>query len=469
MRKIVLSLAAVFLVSLTVLLNACAPQNSLLEQVRNDGELKVLTRNGPTTYYIGPHGPTGLEYELLQAFANHLGVKINLVVEDNLEAMMNTIANGDAQIAAAGLTITDDRKKLVRFTPSYQTITQQVVYRRGSDRPRKVEDLINGHIEVIARSSHAEKLNQLKFQYPDLNWDENAEIGSSELINLVAEDVIDYTVADSNEVSLVRRYLPEVQVAFDLTQPEFIAWAMPKNNDESLYKAAENFFTKIKNNGELKRLIALHYGHVRKYDYAGTPTYMRHIQGRLPTYQKSFLNAAENNELDWRLLAAVAYQESHWNPQAVSPTGVRGIMMLTKVTAKQLGIRNRTDAKQSISGGARYVRAMYNKFTDIPDPDRIWLALASYNVGYGHVKDAQMLTKKRGGDPHKWTDVKKTLPLLRKRKWYRQTKYGYARGGEPVRYVENIRSYYDILRWQTERNSPTKPSKPVLAYSSPVL
>ena len=469
MQKIIFSLTAGILVSVAVLLNACAPQNSLLEQVRNDGEIKVLTRNGPTTYYIGPQGPTGLEYELLQAFANHLGVKINIVVEDNLETMMDTVASGNVHIAAAGLTITKERKKLVRFTPSYQTITQQVIYRRGNQRPHNVEDLIDGHIEVIAKSSHAEKLNQFKFQFPDLSWDENAEIGSSELLNLVEEEVIDYTIADSNEVSLVRRYLPDVQVAFDLAEPEFIAWAMPKNNDDSLYNAAENFFNKIKNNGELKRLIALHYGHVRKYDYAGTPTYMRHIQGRLPTYQKAFYKAAEENQLDWRLLAAVAYQESHWNPQAVSPTGVRGIMMLTKVTAKQLGVRNRTDARQSIGGGARYVRAMYNKFAEISDPDRIWFALASYNVGYGHVKDAQMLTAKRGGDPEQWTDVKKTLPLLRKRKWYRQTKYGYARGGEPVHYVENIRSYYDILRWQTERNIPLNPRKPVLVYSSPVL
>jgi membrane-bound lytic murein transglycosylase F len=403
MQKIIFSLTASILLS--------------VEQVRNDGEIKVLTRNGPTTYFIGPHGPTGLEYELLQAFANHLGVKINIVVEDNLETMMDTIANGNAHIAAAGLTITEERKKQVRFTPSYQTITQQVIYRRGNQRPHNIEDLIDGHIEVIAKSSHAEKLNQLKFQFPDLSWDENAEIGSSELLNLVEEEVIDYTIADSNEVSLVRRYLPDVQVAFDLGEPEFIAWAMPKNNDDSLFKAAENFFTKIKNNGELKRLIALHYGHVRKYDYAGTPTYMRHIQGRLPTYQKAFYQAAETNQLDWRLLAAVAYQESHWNPQAVSPTGVRGIMMLTKITAKQLGVRNRTDARQSIGGGARYVRAMYNKFAEIPDPDRIWFALASYNVGYGHVKDAQMLTAKRGGDPEQWTDVKKTLPLLRKRNY----------------------------------------------------
>jgi len=468
MRKIIFSFILVASAGAVVLLNACAPQRNLLEQVQDSGELRILTRNGPTTYYIGPNGPTGPEYELVQAFAQYLGVKVKLVVEDNLEHMLRKIEAGDAHIAAAGLTITDARKQRMRFTPPYQTVTEQVVYRRGNKRPRSIKALESTHLEVLANSSHAERLAKLKKSYPKLSWDENSEIGSSELLTLVSEQMIDYTIADSNEVALVRRYHPDVRVAFDLSLPESLAWAMPKNKDDSLYQAATTFFNTIKENGKLKRLLAKHYGHVRRYDYAGTPTYMRHITQRLPSYRKLFTEASEAQHMDWRLLAAVAYQESLWNPRAVSPTGVRGIMMLTRVTAKQMGVAQRTDAAQSIDGGARYLRNLFDKFAYLPEPDRTWLALAAYNVGYGHVRDAQKITRKRGGDPTKWTDVKDSLPLLQRRKWYRKTRYGYARGGEPVRYVENIRSYYDILRWYNDRDDPYK-NKSVVAFTSPVL
>jgi membrane-bound lytic murein transglycosylase F len=258
-------------------------------------------------------------------------------------------------------------------------------------------------------------------------------------------------------------------VAFNISKQQELAWAMPLTEDDSLYQAAVEFVNSIKENGQLKTMLARHYGYVRNYNYAGTPTFMRHVERRLPTYVGQFKTAAKANDLDWRLVAAVAYQESLWNPLAVSPTGVRGIMMLTKVTAAELGVKERTDPTESIDGGARYLRTLYGKFEDLPEPDRTWLTLAAYNVGYGHVKDAQRLTEKSGGDSTQWTDVKQRLPLLSKYKWFRQTRYGYARGHEPVKYVENIRSYYDILRWHIDREKPRNKLNPILAFSSPAL
>jgi membrane-bound lytic murein transglycosylase F len=469
MRKTVFSILLLSATAVALVLNACSPQKNLLEQVKDRGELRVLTRNAATTYYIGPHGPTGPEYDLVQAFAEHLGVKVKLIVEDNLQGILHKVAKGDADIAAAGLTITEARQKAVRFTPPYQTITQQVVYRQGTKKPRTVDALGNGFLEVLANSSHAERLTELQAEYPTLTWMETNDMSSSELITLVVEEVIDYTVADSNDVALMRRYHPEVRVAFNISEQQKLAWAMPKSEDDSLYQAAVAFFNSIQETGELKDTLTRHYGHIRNYDYAGTPTYMRHIQRRLPTYMEQFQAAAKANDLDWCLLAAVAYQESHWNPLAVSPTGVRGIMMLTKMTAAELGVKERTDPIESIEGGARYLRTLFDKFADLPEPDRTWLTLAAYNVGYGHVKDAQWLTEQSGGDPTQWTDVKQRLPLLRQRKWYRQTKYGYARGNEPVRYVENIRSYYDILRWHVDRETPRNTPSSIMAFSSPVL
>ncbi len=470
MRKLLLSSFVVVGALVALVLNACAPQRTVLEQVLEAGELRVLTRNSPTTYYIGPHGPTGPEYELIQAFADELGVKVRLIEEDSLPVLLERIGRGEAHVAAAGLTVTEARQRFLRFGPAYQTITQQVVYRRGGLRPRSVADLAEGHLEVVAHSSHVEQLRALQAKYPELDWAESEDTTSTELMNLVAEEVIDFTIADSNEVSLIRRYHPEVQVAFDISEEQPLAWAFPKGDDDSLYQAAKRFFDNYAKSGELKHLLARHYGHVRDYDYAGTPTYMRHVNRRLPNYRELFEQAAERTGLDWMLLAAVAYQESHWNPLAVSPTGVRGMMMLTRVTARQLGVKKRTDAAQSIDGGARYLRSLIDRFADIPQPDRTWLALAAYNVGYGHVRDAMWITEKRGGDPTRWADVKESLPLLRRKKWYRQTKHGYARGHEPVRYVENIRSYYDILRWQLKREAPLeKMPRSILVFSSSAL
>ena len=451
---------------LALILNACAPQRTQLQQIQNEGVLRVVTREAPSTYFNGPHGISGLEYDLIRAFADYLGVKAEIRTEDKLEDILTKIESGRAHVAAAGLTVTDERQKRVRFTPPYQYITQQLIYRTGGIRPRSIEDLLEGDLEVIANSSHAERLKMLKQEVPTLTWRENTDAKSSELLTLVAEQLIDFTIADSNEAALDRRFHPELRVAFDISDAQGLAWALRKGKDDSLYQEALKFFDSIQQSGKLEQMLAQYYGHVRKYNYAGTPTYLRHIKQRMSRYQSLFEQAAFDNDLDWRLLAAVAYQESNWNPRAVSPTGVRGIMMLTRTTAKQLGVTKRTDPAQSIDGGARYLKSLYQRFPEVSEPDRTWLTLAAYNVGFGHVKDARKITVQRGGDANKWADVKESLPLLRLRKWYKKTRYGYARGHEPVRYVENIRSYYDILRWRAERETVAQNN---LAFSLPAL
>ncbi len=467
MHKRFIVMTGGIILSLTLILTICAPRRNLLQQVQHDGVLRVLTRNSPTTYFDGPHGTSGLEYDLITAFANHIGVKADIRTEDNLQDILKQVESGQVQVAAAGLTVTEQRKKRVRFTSPYQYVTQQLVYRTGAVRPHSIRDLLNGNLEVIANSSHVERLKTLKQDVPALKWHENATARSTELLTLVAEQHIDFTVADSNETALHRRYHPELRVAFDISDAQGLAWALRAGKDDSLYRAAQKFFNSLRKSGKLEQMLAQYYGHVRHYNYAGTPTYLRHIKQRMRRYQPLFERAALDNNLDWRLLAAVSYQESNWNPRAVSPTGVRGMMMLTRVTARQLGIKKRTDPAQSIEGGARYIKSLYQRFPEVAEPDRTWMTLAAYNVGFGHVKDARAITAERGGDENKWIDVKESLPLLRKRKWYKKTRYGYARGHEPVRYVEHIRSYYDILRWRTERSVP--PIRNKLAFSSPAL
>lgn len=433
------------------MLAACGRPDTLLERIKANDELIVVTRNASTTYYEGPYGPTGLEYDLALLFAKRLGVRLNIIVPDNFSDLLGMVERGEAHIAAAGLTVTEARQRRVRFGPSYQTILPQLVYRAGTDLPKNLGDL-PGLLEVVSGSSHEETLTALQPQYPELSWLSNSTQDSAELLQLVWEQLIDYTVADSNDVAIHQRFYPELRVAFDIGDPDELAWAFTAGADDSLYQEAVEFFEKLRSSGELDQLLERHYGHVQDFDYVGTRRYMSHIQQRLPQYIELFESAAADTGLDWRLLAAVGYQESHWDAKAESPTGVRGLMMLTLHTMKFLGLKDRDDPEQSIRGGARYIRMLKDRLPErITEPDRTWLALAAYNVGYGHLEDARILTQKQGGNPDKWIDVKEALPLLAKKEWYKQTKYGYARGQEPVRYVENIRSYYDILVWDSER------------------
>jgi membrane-bound lytic murein transglycosylase F len=349
-------------------------------------------------------------------------------------------------------------------------VTQQLVYRLGNTPPRNLASIGSGHLEVVAHSSHSERLAEIAKELPELRWHENPSLDTEELLVMVDEGLIDYTIADSNEIAVVRRFYPRLAVAFDIAAPEPLAWAFPRTGDKSLFSEASAFIEQLHSTGELDELRERYYGHIDVYDYAGTPVYMSQVRARLPRYRRHFEEAGATHGLDWRLLAAMAYQESHWDPAAVSPTGVRGMMMLTQATAEYLGIAKRTDLAQSIDGGTRYLKQLIRRLPDeILEPDRTWMAVAAYNVGLGHLNDARRITRELGGDNTLWKDVKENLPLLRERSWYRKTRHGYARGDEPVRYVENIRSYYDILVWMDEQNEPQIQPSRALMVDSPSL
>ncbi len=447
-----------FILAFVLAITACSQEPSRLERIKQSGEIKVLSRFSPTTYYEGPEGLVGIEHDLIQLFAKSLNVEAKFILPDSFNQILSLISEGEADIAAAGLTKTEQRERWMRFAPAYQTITEQIVYRSGTKRPKKVSDLSGGILEVLKASSHVETLIKHQKTTPELHW-LISRLSTDELIQQVDQQLIDYTVADSNQIALYRQFYPKLLVAFDISEPRELAWALTKTKDTSLYDEVVRFFKEIKKNGTLKKLIEKNFGHTKNINYVGNCTFRKHVKLRLPALQSFFEKAAKKNGLDWRLLAAIGYQESHWNPKAVSPSGVRGIMMLTQSTAKQLGIKNRLDPKLSIDGGARYFAQRLKKIpARITEPDRAWMALAAYNVGFGHLEDARILTEKQGGDPDSWLDVEQRLPLLSRKKWYKQTKHGYARGREPVIYVKNIRGYYDILVWLTsENNEEEKP------------
>jgi membrane-bound lytic murein transglycosylase F len=421
-------------------------QNTQVDKIISRGELRISAVSSPLIYIDEQRQLRGFDYELAQGFATYLGIKLKIIIRPTIEQIFEDLDNDDADIAVAGLLYNKDRLETMKTGPSYLSVTQQLVYRKGTTRPKTFNDL-KGKLMVIAGSTHASTLKALSAQYPNLKWEESSNYTPSQLLEMVAEGEIDYTLEDSIAVSLQQRIHPKVAVAFDLRDDHAITWYLSRQHDNSLDAALLDFFNLSNQNDLLARLIEKHFSHVESFDYFDTITFISAINNKLPDYQPLFEKYAETVEsIDWKLLAAIAWQESHWNPLATSPTGVRGIMMLTKPTAATMGIEDRLDPEGSIKGGAAYLAYIMKRLPDsIAEDDRIWFTLAAYNMGYGHMLDVRKLTQRLGGNPDRWLDVKANLPLLTQQKYYSQLTYGYARGHEAYRYVENIRRYHQSL------------------------
>lgn len=441
-------LSAILLLALLVWILPGCRQPTQLERIQARGELIVATRHSPTTYYHGTEGPEGLEYDLITGFAGFIGVQPRFVFPRDLQHLLRQVMHGEVHMAAAGLTPTGSRQQALRFSQPYQRITEQLVYRRGSRRPRSLADIRPGELQVIAGSSHEETLGHLHEDVPGLTWTARTGITLKQLLRAVDRGAIRYTVADSNELALARQIFRYLRSAFDLSDARPLAWAFPAWGDDSLRQAANRYLAHVRNNGTLAALIHHYYDQADHLNFVAKRDFQRHIRARLPGLIPYFREASRATGIDWRLLAAIGYQESHWNPDAVSPTGVRGIMMLTASTARQLDLKDRNDPRQSILGGARYLRVVEKKIPErIPEPDRLWLTLAGYNIGFGHLEDARILTQRQGGDPDRWEDVKQRLPLLNREPYYRHLKHGRANGVQAVEYVGNIQVYHRLLVW----------------------
>lgn len=462
--------------SLTLLLGGCGPvprHQNQLQAILERGELRVGTLNSSTTYYEDKDGPAGIEYELAKGFADYLGVKLQLVTAERINDLFTKLDTGEVDLLAAGLTVTPQRMKQYRFGPTYYQVSQKVVFRKGNDWPRNIDQL-HGVLMVSRGSSYAETLTEMASLYPELTWQESDDQDTEGLLQEVLDGTIDYTVADSNQLAAARRFHPKLSIAFSLTKNDSQAWALKKNDDDSLLAITLDYFNILQSSGELVALQERYFGHISEFDYVDTRAFMRAVDRRLPKYQELFEKYSRS--FDWRLLAAVSYQESHWNPRARSHTGVRGMMMLTLTTAGMVGVENRLSASQSIRGGAEYLETLLNRIPEkVDESERVWFALAAYNVGLGHLIDASDITEKRGGNRYRWADVKENLPLLTQKKWYRQTRYGYARGDEPVHYVDNIRRYYETLVWldnqkqaeQQANNEDNIPTPSTIEATSP--
>ncbi len=437
-------LTRLFILLSVALLTGCdfLPEKQLTLE---SGTLTVLTRNIPTAYYIGPDGETGFEYDLARKFADDLGLKLKIKVANSISEIFAAMANDQADIAAGGLIHTRERERRFTFGPDYDTVRQQFVYRKGSPHPDNLKAMQDYLPIIPTRSSYAERLRELKLDHPELRWQTTDDYSTDQLLEKIWLKKIPCTIADSNILAVNRRYYPELKAAFPIYKEQSLAWIInPKLR--SLHRKLNTWFKKIEGNGQLENLKKRYYTDSHNFDYVDTKVFIRRIKSRLPDYRHLFEKFALKYDIPWTLLAAKAYQESHWNPEATSVTGVRGIMMLTNITALQLGIDDRLNAEESIRGGARYLRQLLDRVPDsYPEADRRNVAMAAYNVGMGHIYDARKLARLLDKDPDNWSTLKEVLPLLKQKKYYEKLDYGYARGREPVIYVNRINNYRNIL------------------------
>lgn len=437
----------VCLISCCLLLVACGGSEQqkadLLSQILQKKELVILTTNQPTTYYIDREGdPAGPEYDMTRSFAGMLGVQARYVILDSAEAVIDALRNGDGDIAATGLTITSERSTEFDFGPPYMDVSEHLICHRDAGFITEADDLKGLEIVVPTSTSYTDTLYEL---FPGIDWSQNDNLITPELLEKVRTREIECTISDSTIFDISRRYYPEISAKYTLQTGSKLAWMYQKNNPQ-MSRVIAKWLQQYKDSGQYAQTMEKYYGYIEVFDYVDIQKFKRRIKSRLPKYKAMFVEAANKYGIPPSLLAAQSYQESHWDPKAKSPTGVRGIMMLTQPVAKSLGVTSRLDPKQNIFAGAKYHAKLKNLFDqDVREPDRTWFALAAYNVGQGHFRDAQGLALELGKNPNLWVDMKEVLPLLSDKEYYKELRYGYARGNEPVQYVTRIRDYDDIL------------------------
>ncbi|MDD2743217.1 MAG: membrane-bound lytic murein transglycosylase MltF [Rhodocyclaceae bacterium] len=424
-------------------------------------DLVVLTSPGLLTHDADESGQFGgLEHDLVETFAEELGVAVKYVVV-NPDQIESHLSNDRAHLAAAWLTPTNNQK--VKATPPIRYSHDLLLQHEASLPLEETSDLAGKSVHVIAGSRQAASLQALQASIAGLTIVESRDTDIFKLLEALSERRIDFVALDSSLADIADPLFPNLQISLQLKNEQPIVWLLGEKPNAELEARANAFILRIQHDGTLAKFDDRYFGHVNRLKQADIIKFFADIRTTLPKYLKYFQAAQVVSGIDWRLIAAVAYQESHWDPNATSHTNVRGIMMLTEETADRLEVSNRLDPSESILAGARYINLLKEGLPDdVEEPDRTWLALAAYNIGPGHFNNARRLAQKLKADPNAWYEMKSVLPKLAQAKYTQMIKASRARGGEAVILVENIRNYYDILL----RNS--EPLAPEIAGSSSI-
>ncbi|MBA3507400.1 MAG: membrane-bound lytic murein transglycosylase MltF [Betaproteobacteria bacterium] len=425
------------------------PKTSLLAD-----QLIVAVHAGPTTWFSGPHGdPAGFDHDLVARFAAERNLKLHTIEANSATELLAKVAAGEAHMGVGGLygpaasgsgnIAADDARVL--WTQGHFAVEPVVIYNVDGFKPKQWQDLQGAALTYTESTGIDAQFAAIRADHPEVTWTPLTVPSVDALIALVAEGAANYAIVPSIDAAAARNIHLDFDVAFVAGEKRDLAWAVAPSQT-ALRDDLDSFFARARRDGLLARLADRYFGYARRVARIDAGVFQERLNTVLPQYRALLQDAQAATGIEWRLLAAVAYQESRWNPVATSETGVRGIMQITEETARHLGVADRLDPKISILAGARYLRDLKTKLPErITEPDRTWLALAAFNIGVAHLEDARILTQKRKGNPDLWSDVRQALPLLAVPEYHEQAKYGYARGGMPVVFVDRVRAYYDIL------------------------
>jgi len=418
-----------------------------LQKILKTGQITVVTRNTADCYYLYRDQPMGFEYELAQAFAADLGVRLEVKVVDRWDDMIGAVNHGSAAFIAASVPIMPHLQQTVAFSDGYMEVAQQIITHRKNAHIKTIADLSGKTIDVREGTAYQQRLAELKAQGIDLAIRLHADLPTEELIQKVADGEINFTIAHSNIISINRRNFPGAVSTGSINDRLQLGWAVYPKSIE-LRDRINTFFKMIKESGLYDKIYQKYYGDNKDFDYVDLKAFHHRLKTRLSRYSPFIKAAANKHGFDWRLIAAQIYQESHLNPWAKSRAGARGLMQILPSTARGLGVTDLFDPVQNINGGVQHLKILYDMYDKAEGNDRLLIALAAYNTGQGHIYDARKLARKKGLDPNKWESLAQTLPLLQYRKYYKHSRYGYCRGSEPVRYIKQILIYYDVLKRQ---------------------
>ena len=431
----------------SVFFSGCERTNprGLLDEILQAGEITMITRNDADCYYSYRGQLMGFEYDLAEAFAEHLGVRLKVRTAETWKSMLTALQKDKAAFIAANIPISTQSTKDILFSNGYLAIQQHLVAHRNNSLAGSPYDLGGNKIHVSIGSVYHDRLSALKRQGYDLKIKLHANASAEELIRQVAAGKMDATIAATNIALRTRRHYHQVVISEPISSTFFLGWAV-KNNSRKLLNQINAFFEIIQENGVFDEIYDRYYANLESIDYMDLSMFHFRLKTRFPPFKNIVQRAAEKNELDWRLITAQMYQESQFDPDAQSSAGAFGLMQLTSPTAESLKVEDVLNPGQNIAAGVRYLKRLYDYFSGIPEQDRLFTALAAYNVGLGHIFDARNLARKLKLPPDKWTSLVEVLPLLEQKAYYKDARHGYCRGSEAVKYIEQITIYYDILK-----------------------
>ena len=442
-------------------LAGCQPE-SLPPPAINE-RLVVAVRLGPTSWYPGPDGlPTGFDHDLLAKFAEDRKLKLEIVEVGSAAELLSKVAEGEVHIGAGGLyrppggvspgIKTDDGARVL-WTAGFFAVEPVLIYTTDGFKPKDWKDLAGAAVGYVDGTGIEASLLKIRREHSEVTWKPMALPSADALIAQVSDGHVDYAIVPSIDAAASRNVFLDYDVGFTVGAKRDLAWAVAPLQGK-LRDEIDAFFAQSRRDGLLKRLAERYFTNTRQVERIDAGVFLDRIKTLLPEYRTTFQRAQVATGVDWRLLAAIAYQESQWDPFATSETGVRGLMQITEDTAKHLRI-DRLNPMDAVVGAAQYVQDLKSKLPPrITEPDRTWFALAAYNIGLAHLEDARILAQKQKLNPDSWSDVKQVLPLLALPEYHEGTKYGYARGGMPVAFVDRVRAYYDILLRQETAYQP---------------